>query len=481
MIVACVLLLSLSFLSATAGAESTVQSYIINLEGRRQPIPLCYSVVKTYSYFNLAVDTLSAPTDIFIDDKDILYILDAGNDRIIKLSPDGEVMKEYVPEGNDKLSNPNGIYVDADENMYIADTDNSRVIVFDRDGKAIKQFIQPDSLLYDAAYPFRPIKIYVDNLGQLYVINDLDYHGFTILDADNNFKGYLGAARLSASLTEKIINMIASQAQKDQLGKRVPPMHTNFTITPDGSIYTTTANVSSEQLKRFSPVGNNFYPNKGAFGDLTTDYLMTKFGKEMKQPKFVDVCVDDNDIVSIIDNLSGRIYQYDQDGLMIASFGGTGNWEGRFMNAVAMNIDSQGQLYVLDQNLGTIQVFKPTKFIDTVNEALGLYNNGKYSEAQVLWKDILTIDSAYPIAHIGVGKAELKQKNYYTAMVEYKKAGNKYGYSQAYVLYLRTLVQKYFIGVVAGICALVGAIYVIVSKLYRKSKILSGVRSYERD
>lgn len=457
-------------------AEGSEQSYIINLEGKKQSIPMCYSVERTYSYFNLGIDTLSAPEDLYVDKKNQLYILDSGNGRIIKLSPDGTVIKEYVPTGEAALNKPQGIYVNDNEDIYIADTENGRIVVFNKDGAMIKKLVQPVSGLYDKAYPFKPIKVEVDKLGQIYSLNSLDYHGFTILDSGNNFKGYLAATRLGADFWTSITNLFATKEQKSQLGKRIPPQHTNFTIDSDGSIYTTTANVTSEQMKRYSPVGNNFYPFTGAFGDSTGDYIMEKFGKNVATPKFIDVCVDENGIVTLLDNVSGRIYQYDQDGIMISAFGGTGNWQGRFMNATAIDNDSEGRLYVLDKNLNTVQVFKPTKFIKTVQSALKLYNSGKYIEAQKLWEETLIIDSEYTVAHIGMGKAQLKRTNYEAAMAHYKKAGDKSGYSDAFKGYFKGITQKYFLLIVLLVCMLITGVYLLTAGLYRIAKRLSGGR-----
>lgn len=473
---AATLLTLLIFTGFVVSASGTEQSYVINLENKKQEIPLAYTVKKTYSYFNLEKDTLSAPTDLYVDKYDQLYILDAGNGRVVKLDVNGNILKEYCPGGADALNKPSGIFVDGDQNIYIADTDNGRIVRMDKDGNINLRLTQPTSSLYDSAYPFKPIKVEVDSLGQVYVLNSLDYHGFTILDMNNQFKGYLAASQLSSNLWDKIIDRFATGAQKDKLGKRIPPTHTNFTIGTDGSLYTTTGNVDTQQFKQYSTVGNNYYPKKDSFGDNSVDYIMQKFGKTMEKPDFVDVCVDAQGVISLLDNLSGRIYQYDRDGVMLCAFGGTGNWAGRFMNAVAMDNDSKGNLYVLDQNLNTVQVFQPTRFIRTVQQALDLYNNGKYVEAQDLWQQILVSDSSYPVANIGLGKAELKQDNYEKAMEYYKIAGDKEGYSNAFKGYSKIVVRRYFLLIVFGIVAVLVLLYIVVGRIYRTAKRLGSCR-----
>jgi len=468
-------LLFFAVFPAMSAAADGNSSYIINLEGKRQEIPLAYTVDAVYSYFDLPVDRLSAATDLFVDDKDQLYILDSGNGRILKLDAGGGLIREYSHQGEYSFHKANGIYVDRDENIYVADTENGRVLVMGSDGQVVRVITQPQSPLYDTAYPFKPVKVGVDSLGQVYVLNDLDYHGFIVLDESGDFK-YLASSRLSANPWERIISMFASESQREKLGKRVPPIHSNFTFGPDGGIYTTTANTDTEQFKLFSAVGNNYFPKKNGFGDTRPDYIMTKFGKKTDSQLFSDVCVDSSGIITLLESNSGRIFQYDQDGVMLCAFGGTGNWAGRFMNAVAIDIDSAGNLYVLDSTLGTVQKLKPSNFILTVHNALSLYASGKYIEAQESWREILVSDPAYPVAHIGLGKAALKQGDLRLSIEHYRRAGDKFGYSDAFSAYFKGVVQRYFILIVVGIMALVIGLYLVANRLYRRAKKLASGR-----
>jgi len=475
-VVGCAVISFCLFASGLTASAQGSSNYVINMEGKRQEIPLCYLADTTYSYFELDADIMSAPTDLYIDIKDQLYILDAGNGRVIKLDKDGKLLREYKPEGNDAFPKANGIFVDDEENIWIADTERGRVLRMNAEGEITLELTKPESRLYDDTYPFKPVKVEVDSMGQIYILNDLDYHGFIILDTDNVFRGYLGATRLSQSFFDSIIYMFASASQREKLGKRMPPTHTNFTIGSDNSLYTVTGNTDVEQFKLFSSTGSNYYPKKDMFGDNETDYIMHKYGKTMDKPAFVDVSVDSRGIISLLDNLSGRIYQYDQDGTMLCVFGGTGNWGSRFMNAVALEQDSAGNLYILDKNLATVQVFRPTRFTKTIQQALTLYNNGKYVEAQDSWREILISDPAYPVAHIGMGKAALKQGDYEQSMSHYKTAGDKYGYSDAFTKHFKIILQKYFLLILVGMLALIVGLIMGVGRLRRRAKRLASGR-----
>ncbi len=447
----------------------TKESYVVDAKGYRRIIPLAYSVTDSHVSFPAAPDTLSEPQDICTDGKDCLYILDTGNERILKLSPDGEFQKEIRPEGEGALSAPQGIFVDQEDRIYVADTGNHRVAVFDQEGALLYTLTQPDDPLYDQDYSFEPVKVGVNSLGQIYVINHLDYHGFCILNPDNQFKGYFAATRLERNAVREWVEHFASDSQKTQMGKTIPAQHTNFQIAEDGSIYVTTANVDSAQMKRMSSVGKNFYPFTGSFGDGTKDYVMVLQEKTDSDRKFTDVSVDEEGIVSVLENVSGRIYQYDSNGVMLSVFGGTGSWQGRFMDAAAMAQDSRKRIYVLDRAAGSIQCFSPTEFTGKIHQALSLHNHGRYGEAGALWEEILAASPGYPPAHMGLGKTEVKKKNYESALEHYKAAGDRTGYSDAYSKYMKTVLQKYFLWIVLAVILFAAGLVQMAAELKRRA------------
>lgn len=444
-----VILLAAFFLLLFCAAPKVVSAneefdYVLDSSGRRVPIPITYDVEKVFKYFGEEAGQMSNPQDLFIDGQDNIYVVDTGNSRILKLNRKGEVLRVFKDIEGTSLNEPEGIYVDNDGDMFIADTGNGRVVHISSEGKYVEQFVKPESKLYDDSYKFRPVKVYVDQIGQLYIINKEDYHGFIVMDALNQFKGYVAPTKLEFSLMDQFIKLFASAEQKTKLGKRMPPIHTNFVIDENATVYVTTMRSKVQQFKRFSTVGSNIYPKKDAFGETTGDYILTYFGRTEIEPRFVDVCVDENGIASILDNTSGRIYQYDSDGLLLTVFGGTGNWAGKFINAVSIARDKDGKIYVLDANVGAIHVFRPTSFINMVHHALQLYYGGKYEEATGPWMQILNIDKNYPVAHVGMGKAYLKRKQWLDAMKEFKAAENKAGYSEAFNGYRHEMFRKYF-------------------------------------
>lgn len=455
--------------AAVVFAADTDTHYVIGGRGRKQ-IPVAYNVDKVYSIFGTDKVSLNNPQDLFIDDNDNIHILDTGNSRIVVMNNEGSILKEIIPSGKGALKNPYGLFVDHDGSYLIADTDNKRIAVLDSDGVFVEEFIQPISPLYDTSYPFKPKKVALDSQGQIYVLNNDDFHGFIKMNAYNEFLGYIASTRITSGIWDALVERFASSLQQQLIGTRLPAVHTNIYMMPDNTFYATTARTSGDQLKHFTAVGSNIYPS-GSFGDAKSDYVTEYFsGSSTEDIRFEDICVDDKGIISAIDGASGRIFQYDQDGSMLAAFGGTGNWSGRFRRASAIDVDSQGRIFVLDSSLGNIQSFKSTGFMETVHTALNLYMDGKYEAAKEPWEEILASDRSYYVAHLGMGKVFIKREMWKDAMAEYKFIANREGYSLAFSGIRKDFVRSNFLLIIFTPVILAAALLLLLGRLGKTAK-----------
>lgn len=468
------MLCSIFSISMTASAYDE-QDYVVDGDGDRIPIPITYNPVSVETYLGDAGE-LSAPTDIFITSDDRIYIVDGGKNRIISMNTDYSDVKVFSSFSGQTLNNPNGIYVYDNGDMLIADTDNARVLLTDADGNLKKIYTQPTSSLYDTEYAFKPMKVYVNVTNQIFIVNDEDYHGFIVIDENNDFKGYVAATKLTYSLKSKLIQLFASEEQKEALGQEKPAAQTNLVIDDENTIYATTSNADTAQLKRFSPVGVNIYPNTGFFGEDRGDYVLEHYNKTFTEPDFVDLTVNEAGIVSILDSVTGRIYQYDSEGNMLTAFGGTGKWVGKFTGASGLAQDSAGNIYVVDKVQSAIHKLEPTAFISTVHEALALYYNGQYQDAVTYWNEVLAMNPNYPMAHIGMGNAYLRSQQYELSMEEFYLADDTSGYSSAFDKWELNVVRQYFGLVLLGLVAVVVGAVMFISYLKRRYK-----QTYERD
>ena len=432
-----VLMVTLAFSVSAATVEN---HWVKDQEGGWGPVPVSYVPEDTTAYFGEA-GSLYNPQDIFYRDG-LLYIADTGNNRIVVMDTDAQVKGVYTG-GEIPFNSPNGVYADEDGDIYIADTNNSLIVHLAPDGTFVESFGKPESELYDEIYDFKPMKLCIDNIGQFYIINYEDYHGFIVMDALGEFKGYVAPTKVETTWLDQVVRFFASAEQKEQLDQKKPPVHTNFVMDEEGALYVTTGRVLQEQLKKFLSSGDNIFPFKGVFG----------YGSEYSN--IADVSVSATGIITLLESDTGELFQYDSDGVNLANFGGAGNWSGVFMSASSLCEDEDGNLYVLDAGTGAVTTLRPTSFIKNVHEGLALYHEGKYEESIQPWEEILAVDRNYAVARIGLGKAYMRQERYEDALEQYKLADYRQGYSEAFAEMRHEIFRSYFGWIVLGVLALI--------------------------
>lgn len=81
----------------------------------------------------------NAPDDLVFASTGEIVVADAGNGRIVKLSPEGKVIGEWGRRGKaqGEFAAAHGIAIDKQDRIYVADRGNNRVQVFTLDGKQI--------------------------------------------------------------------------------------------------------------------------------------------------------------------------------------------------------------------------------------------------------------------------------------------------------------------------------------------------------
>lgn len=79
---------------------------------------------------------------VTVDASGNVYLVDAGNGRVIKYAPNGPVLAQFGRRGKGpgELGYPSGIAVDVAGNVYVGDSDNKRVQKFLPDGTPIMAF-----------------------------------------------------------------------------------------------------------------------------------------------------------------------------------------------------------------------------------------------------------------------------------------------------------------------------------------------------
>ncbi len=421
-----------NLIGTTASANSN--NYTVDTSGKLIPIPAAYEVKASIKNFD-EYGFLSHPEDIFIDKDGYIYVADTGNNRVLKINQQGEVLLEIKEVSDKALKTPKGVFVSDDGSIWIADTGNLRIVVVESDGSTRKEYTKPESSLLETNFTFDVEKIFVNNMGYIFALKGAN---LLRIDGSNNFQGYMGAAEVGFSLKRFLIRTFGTKEQIERTVKLAPTSYKNVMIANDGSIYGVLASGTSGQIRRLNSVGENTFVSK-AFG-----YTIQKDGQTPMKPTFSDITVFDSGVVSVIDKWTGMVYQYDQDGNLLTSFGGIGDSKELFQVPIGLASDSEDNLYVLDYSTGAIKIFKPTSFIKTVHQAIIYQKAGEYDKELECWNRVLELDSNYSLAHKGIGKIAYKNGEYKESMKEYKLGDDTEGYSKSFAKNRHGFFRDYF-------------------------------------
>jgi len=220
----------------------------------------------------------------------------------------------------------------------------------------------------------------------------------------------------------------------------VPTEYNNLAIDGDGFIYVTNSTANIDPVRRLNAMGQDILIRNG-YKKPIGDLAYGNAGGITGPSRFIDVVAFDNDSYACFDRTRGRIFMYDFQGNLLYAFGGLGNREGCFTMPVAL--DRMGtSLYALDSRTAALTCFELTSYGEEINEALDEYKAGRYELSARVWESVLKMNGNYDLAYIGIGRAALRQGDYRTAMKYYKLKHYRVGYSKAFQLYRKQLMEE---------------------------------------
>lgn len=141
------LLISLCiWLSASAQEINTVNGVrtVHNEKGGKwdDNLPIKIELIRTIGDINTLDENLAfnLPSDIVMDDAGNIYILDAGNCRVQKFSPEGNYIDTFGREGQGpgEFNSPTSLDIDAEGNLIVSDPRGRKIQIFSTEGSLRK-------------------------------------------------------------------------------------------------------------------------------------------------------------------------------------------------------------------------------------------------------------------------------------------------------------------------------------------------------
>ncbi|MCR5717791.1 MAG: hypothetical protein K6F80_01985 [Oscillospiraceae bacterium] len=404
-----------------------------------------YTAERAVSGKMLGTADFKEPSDLFLDAQEQLYIADSGNDRIVvtdtALTTCLHVADTFtMPDGTQTtLSLPTGIYISPETGLwYIADHDNSRVLVTDADGNVQLEITKPDSELFDASMTFLPQRVLADKAGNVYIVLGNITTGAAMFSPEGDFLGYYGANTVeetSQVIADYLRKRFSTQEMRSRQARTVPTGITSFDLDEYGFIYTCTQSVSQrkDMVKKLNPAGENLFASLPAdWGDLHPVYDSATNLSYHSMLCDIDIGADGN--INCLDLTAGHIFQYDKEGNLLFVLGTKADQLGGF--AAPSALESCGDsLLVLDQQKGTVTVFRESDFGAAVHRAAVLCNEGCYAEAIAPWQEVLRYDGSYRQAFLGLSAGYFVTGDYKASMEYAKLADSSYRYDRAFACY----------------------------------------------
>src|SRR5215211_147449 len=270
------------------------------------------------------------PHDVAFDSAGFVYINDRGRHDIQKFTHDGRFISKFGEEGQDlgQFSHPYSILIDPNDNLYVVDRANDRIQKLTTNGIPlfeVRGFSDPEAMA-------------IDKDGNFFVT---DTGADRIIKFDQNFN---------------FISELGSTG--DGSGEFEHPH--GIGLDSVGNLYVNDA--FSPRIQKFTNNGT-FIKQWGSLGTGNGQFTLPLEHLE----------VDSTDKVFMVDSESNpRVQLFDTEGNFITKFGELGSGAGELDVPEMLNVDTQGNVYVVDRGDLTIKVFKQCTALLSSFEGLGL-------------------------------------------------------------------------------------------------------------
>ena len=452
-------------------------SYNYDLQGNSVPAPETY--LPKYEVRGTLEDPWSSPTDVYVRDN-VIYILDAGNSRIVVLDKELNFIRYIQPEGY-SLTDGSGLFVEADGTLYVTLVQQQQILVMTADGTVTLAIGKPQSSVFTTDVVYAPNRVVVGADDCIYVVSDNVYQGILQFNKQGEFLRFYAANTVENTISAVLsswFKSLFSNKQKDKMEKIVPTELTAIDVDADGFLYSCSAVAegSKKELKRYDVGGNNILVfdtdaaagvvmGTGDYGDIeyTLDTQNIQLSGRKIDTEFIDVAVDEAQLLYALDQQRSKIFVYDNNSDLLAIFGVAGQQKGTFVTPVALDtIDNR--VLVLDKGKNCLIVFEPSTYMEALKEAVVLYEDGLFSEALSAWKVVKSYNENLAIVYEGLGNAYMASGEYEEAMKNFRLANDKSGYDEAFTLQRDEWIAKYFYLLFGGVILLLVLTWILIAK-----------------
>lgn len=459
-------------LSLPVVAEAPFYDYTYDEWGDPVGAPRAYDLFQVADAAVIGT-ALKGPSDLCVSGDEI-YIADTGNNRIVVLDSGFRRVREWngtdSPDGRLDFAAPEGVFVAEDGRVLIADTGNGRLVVTDREGRFLDVYGAPVTDILPEDFQYRPVKVAADKAGRLFVVSQSFNMGLLQFDREGRFIQTLGAAKVQVTAFDLLWRLISTKEQQERMQQFVPTEYNNLAVDEDGFVYATTSiyeeyNIEAYGLtavRKLNASGNDILRYSMPLGELA----YTVRGQFAGPSRIVDVYAGENGMFSILDANRGRVFTYDNTGMLLYIFGTYGDMGGALKNPRA--IDKSGDLFlVLDGSKNTVTAYSPTAYARSFDRATAYHYQDEYELEAQEWRTILSLNGNSNIAYTGLGKAAFRTGRYEEAMEYFHKAGDRANYSKAFQYRRREIIADGFMWAVPVFLAVL-ALLVVGVKLKRR-------------
>lgn len=458
-----VVLLVCVVLFCTTVSAAVYDTYNYTYSGDYQISPDAYVPEYEVSQFGEA-GILKGANDIIYDKyRDLIFIVDSGNNRILVTDTQLElksVITNFVRDGvTDSFNSPSGVFVTEDGYLYVADTNNGRVIILDSDFNYYKELPRLSSDILPSGFSYNPVAVSVDGAKNVYVVSKNTNMGVISLDPDGRFEGFIGAQKVAVNPLEMLWRMFMSEEQLERSESYVSVEFSNITIDAKGFLYVTCSDIDRYSLynaiwsrsgdskyapiKKLNPAGTDVLRRTGFFppvGDINFSAYNSDKGSDPSQ--FVEVTLMENGMYMLADSTHNKLFVYDSNGNLLYAFGGTGELLGQY-NGLASIAYNGNKLYVLDSQDGSVTVSQKTEYGLLIDTVIGLQDQREFEKANETWNILLSKNNNFDMAYQGLGRIALENGEYKEAMEYFKLIDNKIYYNIAFKYYRENILDKY--------------------------------------